>query len=232
MNLSPTDRPPKEYLQRILPGLPVRVRQIEGRRLQVVHRDSGKPILILPMLGEGNDSCDKVFDATLEVFEGDRRLAREGIESLVLRPALLKEHRQKRLVLDHTEEGDPFWDPDWRSAEIEIAKRPTLSRSHGERDWRLAQTMACEEVRVFQLDPEEGWTVRTETSKWDEESEDPPEKKDRFQTLCRSIPTIRQSFGSFSSDRRRCELGKGMEEFSLKGSVGSNYRDPSKIATD
>jgi len=221
MNPTPTDRPPKEYLQRILRGLPVRVRQVRDRRLQVSHQETGKPILILPMLGEGNDSCDKVFNATLEVFEGSRRLSREEIEPFVDRSHLLKEHRQKRLVLDHTEEGDPFWDPDWRSSEIEIAKRPTLSRSLGERDWRLARTMECEEVRVFRLDPEEGWMVRSETSNRDEKKDEPREEKDRFQTLCRSIPTIRQSFGSFSSDRKRCDFGKGMEEFSLKGSTES-----------
>ncbi|MCB9784967.1 MAG: hypothetical protein H6751_18500 [Candidatus Omnitrophica bacterium] len=217
MNPISTERSPKEYLQRILPGLPVRVRRIEGQRLQVAHRDSGKPVLILPMLGEGNDSCDKVFEATLEVFEGDRRLSREEIEPLVDRSHLLKEHRQKRLVLDHTDHGDPFGAPDWRSSEIEIAKRPTLSRNLGERDWRLAQAMACEEVRVFHYDPNDGWKVRSEISNRNMENDEPPKEKDRFQNLCRSIPTIRQSFGSFSSDRRRCDFGKGMEEFSLRG---------------
>jgi len=218
MNPNQTDRPPKEYLQRILPGLPVCVRQIEGRRLQVVHRDNGKPILILPMLGEGSDSRDKVFCGTLEVFEGSRRLSWDEIEPFIDRSQLLRKHSQKRLVLDHTEEGDPFWDPDWRSTDIEIAKRPTLSRNLGEREWRFARTLECEEVRVFHLDPNDGWKIQSGTTQPSKKKDEPPEEKDRFHTLCRSIPTIRQSFGLFSSDRRRCDFGKGMEEYSLKGS--------------
>jgi hypothetical protein len=216
MNSTQTEQPPKEYLQRIHPGLPVRVRQTQGRRLQVSHPDNGKAVLILPMLGASNDSCDKVFCGTLEVFEGSRRHTREEIDRLIDRPHLLKEHREKRLVLDHTEEGDPFWNPDWRSSEIEIAKRPTLSRNLGEREWRLARTMDCQEVRFFHLDPDTGWTVRSELSDRNEKKDEPAEETDRFQTLCRAIPTIRQSFGSFSSDRKRCDFGKGMEEFSLK----------------
>ncbi len=218
MNPTQSDRPPKEFLQRILPGLPVGVRQIQGRRLQVSNRESGKPILILSMLGEGNDSCDKVFEGTLEVFEGQRRLSREEIEPLANRPGLLKEHRLKRLVLNHTEQGDPFWNPDWRSPEIEIAKRPVFSRSLGERDWELARTMDCDEIRIFLLDPREGWQVRCSRKHANETKENPVERSDRFQTLCRSIPTIRQSFGSFSSDRKRCGFGRGMEAFSLNGS--------------
>jgi len=197
----------------------VRVRQIEGRRLQLSHRETGKPLLNFPLLGEGNESHDKVFRGTLEVFEGSRWLSRDEIEPLLRRPELLKAHRQTRLVLGHTEEGDPFGNHDWRSAEIEIAKRPTLSRNLGERDWRFARTMECEEVRVFRHDPEGGWKIQSETTKPNKENDEPPAEKDRFQNLCRSIPTIRQSFGSFSSDRKRCDFGKGMGEYSLRGSI-------------
>lgn len=207
--------PPIHHLQRIRPGIPVRVRETPDGRLEIRSRDDGALLASIPLAGEGFAGCAEVFDATLELFEGGRRLTEAEHRSLAGDSAGLMHHPHKRLVLNHTEEGDPLLDPRWTSEILPIVRRPTIRCRLNDRLHHLVRSVGGAEVRILTLRPEGGWTRSAADGESTEEIGLEVPKEDRYRLLCRSIPRVRRSVGGFSGDRVSHDFQKSLSQFSL-----------------
>lgn len=207
--------PPLQHLQRIRPGLPVRVRETPDGRLEIRSQNDGVLVASIPLAGDRSSCCMETFDGTLELFEGSRRLTEAEHRSLAGDSARLMHLPHKRLVLNHTEVGDPLLDPGWTSEALSIVRRPTIRCRLNDRMCRLLRSVGGAEVRILTPRPNGGWdrSAADAASVERTESEGPPE--DRYRLLCRSIPRVRRSVGGFSGDRVSHDLQKSLSQFSL-----------------
>lgn len=207
-------QPPIQHLQRIRPGIPVRVRETPDGRLEIRSRNDDGLLASIPLAGYRSSCCMEIFDATLELFEGGRRLSEAEHRCLAGDSARLMHHPHKRLVLNHTEEGDPTHDPGWISKAMPIVRRPTIRARLDDRMSRLLRSVGGAEVRVLTPRPEGGWRRSADEESVERTGTEEP-KEDRYRLLCRSIPRVRRSMGGFSGDRLPRDFQKSLSQFSL-----------------
>lgn len=144
----------ERFLQRIQPGVPVRL-EVSGGRAAL--RMLSDPSRVWTSWEVEPDSARGVYDGVLEVFAESHRWSEAAI--LQSEPAEWRTRRDlsPRLVLNHDGEGSPIFEPGWRMAGMKAAVRPTLPGGPGE-EWSAALAVPCESIRVYTRDESGRWS--------------------------------------------------------------------------
>jgi len=207
------------YLQRILEGLPLAAEARDGTL--TLSQTEGTAWAEFPLAQSVSPRSSERFNATFEAFRRGQRLAAEEIRDLGINRLLADPEIIARLVLNHSEKGDPLASQNWRTEGLTVVKRPTLSEEEGQTAWEVARGLPCVCLKTFAQSSEGAWTVNEErvSDSTPDEAEDISRsvEEDQFVSLARSIPT--RPYGKPYSPPvfSRLENGASWEAYRMTG---------------
>lgn len=148
--------PHKErFLQRIQPGLPELIRVAESRAVVSLAAD---PARVWATWGISPGAARGEFDATLELFTGDRRWSETEIRESDPAEWMRRAEVHARLVLNHDASGCPLLESDWSVRGVAVIPRPALAERECDPEWKAAQAAPCESLRVYSRDETGRWS--------------------------------------------------------------------------
>ncbi|MBV6482663.1 MAG: hypothetical protein DIKNOCCD_02413 [bacterium] len=159
-------------LQRIQDGLPLRV-VIQADRLDLFDRASSDLLGQILLNEPPGDLCGQIFFATLEAAQGRELISEADLRRKPLAVWMLDPEVSGRLVLDQNREGEPVFEPIRLVAQIPVVSRPVLFEEAGLSAWKLAHSMPCRTVRIYQFQAEGHWLMTEEIRK---DEEVPPQQ--------------------------------------------------------